>query len=113
MGKRPEWVTLAIVALPIGIVLAVGLIIYASSKRECSGCESESVMVVVANRDIPPGTRLDPLIEAGDAFRVVKIPNDAMVADAIRSIEELRGQKTAALIYQNEQIPIGRLKGIL
>jgi hypothetical protein len=70
-----------------------------------------STTVIVANQNIPPGTELDPLIDAG-AFRVVEVPNQSLVPSAVRSMDELRGQTTAALIYQNEQIPMERLEGI-
>jgi hypothetical protein len=66
----------------------------------------------VADQNIPPGTELDPLIDAG-AFRVLEVPNESLlVPPAIRSIDELRGQTTAVLIYRNEQIPMERLEGI-
>jgi Flp pilus assembly protein CpaB len=67
--------------------------------------------VVVANRDIPAHTPLDPLLAAGD-FRLVDVPSEVVVNGAITSLEQLRGATTTAAIFANEQIPTSRLTGI-
>jgi len=94
-----------------GLLLAggiLGVIAYASNIRGCSGCGDTNIAVVVSNQDIPPGTALDPLIEA-NAFRIISVPMDAVVVGAVVSTDELRGQTALGTIYQNEQIPVARV----
>ena len=93
------------------LAIVVGFIVYTSDVR-ISDADEPTTTVVVANRTILPDTKLDPLIDAGDNFRLIEIPNDAVVEGAITDTEQLRGETTAALIYQNEQIPMARLQGI-
>jgi len=70
-----------------------------------------TVTVVVSTQDIPPNTELTPLIDGG-VFRTEVLPIDAMVQGAVTSPEQLRGETTAAYVFQNEQIPIDRIQGI-
>ena len=98
------------VALVVGLVAGVSLQMYRDTLGECgrrSVCEEPST-VVVSSHDIPPNTELDPLVIAG-RFRTVQLSNETVVPGAIQSVDQLRGETTSAFIYENEQIPAGRL----
>lgn len=70
----------------------------------------EMVAVVVSDEDIPAGTQLDELI-AEDHFSTVRVPEDAVVRDAVLSIGELSGRQTSAPVLAGEQISTTRLRG--
>ncbi len=103
--RRTLW---GVGAFLLALAIVVGVIVYTSNTRIIDRVETTTT-VLVANRDIPPGTKLDPLIDAGDNFRLIEIPNDGIVAGAVTNVDQLRGQTTSKFIYQNEQIPIARL----
>ena len=117
MESRTKRNLLLIVALPLAVVSALGWTVYTSDFRS-PGCDSaagvlpttciEPIQVVVANRDIPPNTPLDPLI-ADNSFRNIPVLPEALVAGAVIEIDQLRGKASTALILQNEQIPMERL----
>ena len=69
-----------------------------------------SVAVVVSNEDIPAGTQLDELI-AEEQFSTIRVPEDAVVRDAVLSIGELNGRETSAPVLAGEQISTTRLRG--
>ncbi len=64
------------------------------------------VEVVVSKVDIPPGTDLDQLIK-NDQFRLIGVPQDAVVDGAVTSVEQLRGQTNILVIFAGDQIPTG------
>jgi hypothetical protein len=79
------------------------------------GCTSHStsppgdgINVVVSKDDIPAGTPFNVVIRRG-WLTTVMVPSNLIVPNAATSIDELRGFKTAAPIYQNEQIPLERV----
>src|SRR5437667_9983627 len=69
---------------------------------------ANGTLVVVSTEYIPANRPLDPLIVKG-VFTSIELPNSAIVAGAVTSVSELRGQRTAATMYANEQIPTSRL----
>jgi len=95
------------IAVVLALLAAAGVIVYTSNLEEQVKTENTTV-VFVSSTDIPTNTVLDPLIASGN-FREVDIPNDALVLNAVTSVDQLRGQTTAAPILANEQIPITRL----
>ena len=99
------------IAVVLAVLAAVGVIVYTSNIKNTSVKEN-TTPVIVANSDIPPNTALDPLIDGGQ-FRQVDIPNDALVANAVTSTDQLRGLTSSAEILQNEQIPLGRVTGTI
>jgi len=97
------------IAVVLAVLAAVGVIVYTSSVRENATSEN-TVQLVTSSQDIQANTPLDPLI-AQNVFKLTAIPNDAVVPQAVTSIDQLQGQVTSAPIYQNEQIPMNRLSG--
>jgi Flp pilus assembly protein CpaB len=95
------------IAVVLAVLAAVGVIVYTSNVKKSVQSE-DTTLVIVSKEDIPSGTQLNPLIDA-DAFSQIRVPNDALVVDAVQSIDELRDQTTSAPVYANEQIPLSRL----
>jgi hypothetical protein len=89
------------------LVATAGSLYFAQSRRT-SGVSGHGTQVVVSTEDIPANSPLDRYIERG-VFTTMELPTSALVAGAITSVSELRGQRTAATIYANEQIPTSRL----
>lgn len=70
----------------------------------------EMVAVVVSDEDIPAGTQLDELI-AEDHFSTIRVPEDAVVRDAVLTVQSLQGRETSAPVLAGEQISTTRLRG--
>lgn len=70
----------------------------------------EMVAVVVSDEDIPAGTQLDELI-AEDHFSSIRVPEDAVVRDAVLTVQSLQGRETSAPVLAGEQISTTRLRG--
>ena len=88
-------------------VLAVGWIVYTSDVRIVEQTEA-TTSVIVSTQDIPPNTKLNPLVEA-KVFRVIEVPNELVVEGALQTIDQLRGEWALQYIYENEQVPLGRI----
>ena len=95
------------IAVVLAVLAAVGVIVYTNQVRT-QVTEEDTVAVLVSNQDIAANTNLDALIAQG-VFDFVRVPEDALVAGAVTTQEELQGQTTAAPIFAREQIPISRL----
>ena len=65
------------------------------------------VSVLVATRDIPAST---PGSELGGAVRVEQVPEDAVVAGAVSSRDQVQNLVSAATIFSGEQITIRRFQ---
>lgn len=83
--------------------------VYAYARR-IEEAPAEQVRVVVVNQDVPTGTALDDLVDAG-AFEVSRVEPDELVSRPVRSIEDLRGQKTVSPLLAGEQVSWSRLQG--
>ena len=95
------------IAVVLAVLAAVGVIVYTNQVRT-QVTEEDTVAVLVSNQDIAANTNLDALIAQG-VFDFVRVPEDALVAGAVTTQEELQGQTTAAPIFAREQIPTSRL----
>ncbi|MBW3595221.1 MAG: Flp pilus assembly protein CpaB [Actinobacteria bacterium] len=102
-----------------GLVIAVAFLLAMSATfvvyLYMRGVEQRStggrmVAVVVSDEDIPAGTTLDELI-AEDHFSTIRVPEDAVVRDAVLSVQDLEGRETSAPILAGEQISTTRLRG--
>jgi Flp pilus assembly protein CpaB len=67
-------------------------------------------VVVVSEVDIPVGTDLNELIK-DDQFRMIQVPEYAVVDGAVTSIDQLEGTQSRVPILANEQIVPSRIKG--
>lgn len=70
----------------------------------------EMVTVIVSTEDIPAGTQLDELI-AEERFETQRVPEEAVVRDAVTDTDDLEGRETSAPILAGEQISTTRLRG--
>jgi Flp pilus assembly protein CpaB len=95
------------IAVVLAVAAAAAVILYTQGVKD-DALGGGGATVLVATRDIPPNTQLQPLIDQG-VFQQVTISEDALVLGAITSIEELTGAATTQQIFANEQIPVSRL----
>lgn len=95
------------IAVVLAVLAAVGVIVYTNQVRD-EVTQEDTVPVVVANQDIDANTNLNPLIDQ-DVFEFVRVPENALVAGAITSVDDLRDETTIAPIFAREQIPVSRL----
>jgi len=95
------------IAVVLAVLAAVGVIVY-TNNVEKTVIEENTTAVVVSEQDIGTGTELDPLLSSG-AFKVVNVPDETLVRDAVTSEDQLIGAITSAPILANEQIPLSRL----
>ncbi len=95
------------IAVVLAVLAAVGVIVY-TNQVEKSVTEENTVLVVVSSQDIPSNTNLNSLVETG-GFQEIRVPESALVAGAVTTLDELRDRVTSAPILANEQIPLSRL----
>jgi Flp pilus assembly protein CpaB len=62
------------------------------------------VPVVVPTQDIPSEERV-----TADELRVIQVPEDQVVPNAVTDLSQVVGHQTFVPIYQNEQIPMNRI----
>jgi len=102
-----------------GLVIAVAFLLAMSAtfvvylymrgvERRSTG--GQMVAIVVSDEDIPAGTQLDELI-AEDHFSTIRVPEGAVVRDAVLSVQSLQGRETSAPVLAGEQISTTRLRG--
>jgi Flp pilus assembly protein CpaB len=96
------------IAVVLAVLAAVGVIVYTNQVKN-EAATANTVPVVVAVDNVEANTPLDPLLDQGGFFETKFVPEDGLVADAVTSPDQLRGQTTAAPIFANEQIPATRL----
>jgi hypothetical protein len=93
----------------VGLGIVVGLVL--APKHGDNGAQENpgsGALVVVSTVDIPANTPMNQAINKGE-LEVVVVANANAVPGAAHSIEELRGTWTNSAIYENEQIPMGRV----
>jgi Flp pilus assembly protein CpaB len=91
---------------------AGGVFLFMQNVREKAKEPDPTVNVLVSRTDIPAGTQLDGLIDAGD-FVTEPVLASSVIRDVITDVYQLRGQRTAYPILAGEQISAGRLAGAL
>ena len=99
-------------ALILATLATAGVFMYSRGVKEEAKTGGTMVQVVVANQDIPARTDLDQLIK-DEQFRIIQVPETAVVSGAVTSIDQLRGQNNSAAIVAGEQIPEARITGEL
>lgn len=95
------------IAVVLAVLAAAGVIVYTNSLKKTVETEN-TVEVVVSKQNINANTDLGPLVEAG-VFDLIRVPNDAYVPGAVKNIQDLENETSAAPILANEQIPVSRL----
>jgi Flp pilus assembly protein CpaB len=93
------------VAIVLAIVSGAAVILYTNSK---TNGVSGGTDVVVSTQDIAANTNLNTLIDQS-AFKVIKVPTDALVQGSVTDVEQLRDQTATQPILANEQISTSRL----
>jgi pilus assembly protein CpaB len=99
-------------ALILATLATAGVFMYSRGVKEEATTGGTQVQVVVAKEDIPARTDLDQLIK-DEQFRIIQVPETAVVGGAITSIDQLRGKNNSAAIVAGEQIPEARITGEL
>ncbi|MDQ4107656.1 MAG: Flp pilus assembly protein CpaB [Actinomycetota bacterium] len=96
------------IAVVLAVAAAAAVILYTQGVKEEALVGGRLETVIVSTQEILPNEPLDDLVGQG-VFRQIRVPNEALVSDAVRDVTELDGATTTATIYANEQIPASRL----
>jgi Flp pilus assembly protein CpaB len=96
------------IAVVLAVAAAAAVILYTQGVKEDATKGSNLQTVIVSSQTINANQRLDPLIDQG-IFGEVRVPNDALIADPVTDIDELRGATTTTSVLANEQISKSRL----
>jgi pilus assembly protein CpaB len=96
----------------IAIVLAVGaaaaVVLYTQGVKQDAVEGGQLTTVIVATQDIPANQQLTPLIDQG-LFEEIRVPQEALVGGAVKTLDQLEGETTTTPILANEQISTARL----
>jgi Flp pilus assembly protein CpaB len=95
------------IAVVLAVAAAAAVVLYTQGVKENAG-GLDNPKVIVSTQQIESNVALDPLIEQG-IFTEIQIPEEALVSDAVTSIDELKGVTTTTPILANEQISRTRL----
>lgn len=96
-------------ALVLATLATVGVFLYANGVKE-EAQTGEMLAVVVSKVDIPANTDLNVLIQE-DQFKIIQIPEVAVVEGAVTSVDQLRDKTNSLAILAGEQIPVARIQG--
>jgi Flp pilus assembly protein CpaB len=99
-------------ALILATLATAGVFMYSRGVQEEAKTGGTMAEVVVSKVDIPARTDLDQLIK-DEQFKIIQVPETAVVGGAITSIDQLRGKNNSAAILPGEQIPEARITGEL
>ena len=98
-----------ILGLILGLVAAVLVVVYLTSAKDegaSTSSSSDGSPTVVANQDIPAGTRL-----TADMLRVESIPQGNQLVGIFGSTEGLAGQVTKVPLLKGEQVSQNKVTG--
>ena len=96
-------------ALVLATLATVGVFLYTNGVKE--GVQTgDMVAVVVSKVDIPANTNLNVLI-TDDQFKIIQVPEVAVVEGAVTSVDQLRDKNNSLAILAGEQIPVARIQG--
>jgi pilus assembly protein CpaB len=93
------------IAIVLAIVSAMALVVYANSADRRAISEQSPVPVYIANQRIEQGESLQ---EASPKIKVELIPRSAVVASAVRSLQQISDRVAAVDILPGEQLVDGR-----
>lgn len=97
-------------ALILATLATAGVFLYSRGVREDARTGGNLITVVVSKQDIPANTELNALISDG-RFSTLDVPRDAVVADAVTDLGQLRNRRNSVFIVAGEQIPLSRVQG--
>jgi pilus assembly protein CpaB len=97
-------------ALVLATLATVGVFLYANGVKEEANSGGAMAAVVVSKEDIPANTNLNVLI-AEDQFKIIQVPEVAVVEGAVTSVDQLRDKTNSLPILAGEQIPVARIQG--
>jgi pilus assembly protein CpaB len=97
-------------ALVLATLATVGVFLYANGVKEEAKSGGPMVAVVVSKVDIPANTNLNVLI-TDDQFKIIQLPETAVVEGAVTSVDQLRDKTNSLAILAGEQIPVARIQG--
>lgn len=98
-------------ALVLATLATVGVFLYANGVKEEARSGGEMFAVVVSKVDIPANTDLNVLIQE-DQFKIIQVPEVAVVEGAVTSVDQLRDKNNSLAILAGEQIPVARIQGV-
>jgi pilus assembly protein CpaB len=99
-----------VLALVLATLATAGVFLYAQGVKEEANTGGEMVAVVVSKQDIAANVDLNELIK-DDQFKIIQVPEVAVVEGAITSIDQLRDKHNSLAILAGEQIPVARIEG--
>jgi pilus assembly protein CpaB len=99
-----------VLALVLATLATAGVFLYAQGVKEEANTGGAMVAVVVSKQDIAANVDLNELIK-NDQFKIIQVPEVAVVEGAITSIDQLRDKHNSLAILAGEQIPVARIEG--
>jgi pilus assembly protein CpaB len=96
-----------VLALVMATLATVGVFMYTQGAPQEA---PEMVPVVVSKVDIPANADLSAMIK-DDQFKIIQVPQVAVVDGAITSIDQLKDRQNSVAILAGEQIPVARIVG--
>jgi len=97
-----------VLALIMATLATAGVWLYTNGQKPTN--VGTMVPVVVSKVDIPANTDLNELIKA-DQFKIIQLPETALVDGAITSVDQLRDKHNSLAVLAGEQIPVARIEG--
>lgn len=99
-----------VLALFLATLATAGVFLYARGVQEDAQAGGTMVAVVVSKVDIPARTDLNQMIK-DNQFKLIQVPQDAVVGGAVTTLDQLKGKSNAVPILAGEQIPVARISG--
>jgi pilus assembly protein CpaB len=97
-----------VLALIMATLATAGVWLYTNGQKPTN--VGTMVPVVVSKVDIPANTDLNQLIK-DDQFKIIQLPETALVDGAITSVDQLRDKHNSLAVLAGEQIPVARIEG--
>jgi hypothetical protein len=105
---KARWLVV-IVLLILATLGTIGVFLYSHPVQGPEKIVGQMVPIVVSKVDIPARTDLNKLLR-NDQFRVLDIPQAAVVDGAVTSVDQLRDRRNTVAILAGEQISVERLR---
>jgi Flp pilus assembly protein CpaB len=106
---KGRWLVLVLLLILAALATA-GVYLYSRGVDYLPKETAPMGMVVVSEVDIPAKTDLNKLIKH-DQFKIIQVPEVAVVDGAVTSVDQLMDRRTRVRILAGEQILASRIKG--